>query len=213
MTRSRSPAQRAPQSKEAAIELLEQYAQSSASLAIINANRESALASTNAVADLLAAPLVAEMKEIVKQLKPWWASSFEELTAGKRKSIDLGGCTIGYRINPPSVGHSHGTDADAVIVLQASAYSEQLVRVGYSLDKPAILKLLDAQAAAAAISAAAVGPGASPAAVDDEDTEPSPKPLADLGFSIKQPEIFFIDAIAPSSGDPTTSLPVGQTPA
>lgn len=209
MTRLRTPAQRAPQSKAAAIELLEQFAQKAAALKVVYANRDSTLSTISATADLLAAPLVAEMKEIVKQLKPWWAASIDELTGGKRKSIDLGGCTIGYRISPPKVDHDFAKDDDAVLALQASPYAEQLVRVTYALDKPAILKLLDAQAIAAAAAAEAGKPFVPEL---DDDGHPI-KTLAALGFSSKQTEQFFVDAIAPSSPDASTSIPADPTPA
>lgn len=169
MTRIRSAAQRAPQSTEQAMVLLDRFATLDSELALAEANRQEALAATNAVADSIAIPLIAELKDIAKQLKPWWAASYDELTQGKRKSIELGGCMIGYRISPPKVTYSGGTDAEAVTAVAASAYAEQIIRNTLSLDKPAILKLLEGDDSAA---------------------------LAELGFASKQSEVFFVERVA-----------------
>lgn len=174
MTRLRSAAQRAPQTLEQAAALLARYAAADAAIAAIEADRAERLALANAAADEALVPLVAELKDLAKQLKPWWEGNVEELTAGKRKSIELGGCQVGYRVTPPKVCFAGGTDAAAVAVLIDTDFAERLVRskTTTSLDKPAILK-----------------------ALEGEDAEA----LRALGFAAQQREEFFVDRVAPST--------------
>lgn len=178
MARVRSAAQRAPQTVEQATELLARFADASAQIDALEAQRAASLAQINGAADACIVPLAAELKDIAKQLKPWWAASIEELTAGRRKSIELGGCTIGYRISPPKVVHEHGRDGDAALVLLGTNYADRAVRVSYALDKPGVLKLLDEQA------------------LLEGDAVPDVS-IASLGFAARQVEEFFIDVIAP----------------
>ena len=172
MTRMRSAAQRAPQTIEAATALLARFAEADAQLAAVEAQRQESLAGVNAAADAVAVPLIAELKDIAKQLKPWWEGSFDELTGGKRKSIELGGCSVGYRLSPPKVSYAHGKDEDAVTALQGAGY-DALVRVKPSLDKPAVLKALDGEDA---------------------------NKLLALGFSAPQTESFFVERIVTGAG-------------
>ncbi len=179
MARLRSAAQRAPQTVQQATDLLNRFADVSAQIDALEAQRAASLAQVNGAADTCIVPLAAELKDIAKQLKPWWAASIEELTAGKRKSIELGGCTIGYRISPPKVTHDHGKDGDAAQVLLGTEYEQRGVRISYALDKPGILKVLDEQA------------------LLEGDAVPEVS-LASLGFASKQTEDFFIDVLAPA---------------
>lgn len=190
MTRIRSAAQRAPQTLEAASALAARYSAASAELQVIVANRNAILAAANAAADAHAVPLVAELKDIVKQLKPWWAASIEELTKGKKKSIELAGCMIGYRFTPPKVTYANGTDDDAVIALSATELAAELTRTKVSLDKAAILKLLEAEDVEPAVGAEGADAG--------EQLPSAKHQLEELGFSLKQTEEFFVDVVAPA---------------
>lgn len=186
MARLRSAAERAPQTKDQAVALLERVAVYSAEVAAIEARRANLLARVNGAADAMLVPIAAQIKDAVKQLKPWWAANFDELTEGKRKSIALGGCQVGYRIGNPTVKFANGDDDDAVAALQVAELADRLVRTKPSLDKPAILTALAEKLPAT------------------EGEAPAPSPLADqlisLGFSIKQTETFFVD---PLKGGPS----------
>lgn len=170
MTRLRSAAQRAPQTLEQATELAKRYAVASATIDLIEADRAERLALANAAADEALVPLIAELKDIAKQLKPWWEGNVDDLTAGKRKSIELGGCLLGYRLTPPKVCFDAGTDEVAIAAL-LEADLGALVRRKPSLDKPAILRLLD------------------------EGSEV----LTSLGFEARQKEEFFVDRVTAST--------------
>jgi len=192
MTRIKSAAQRAPQTKEQAIALLETFAQVSANVRLTEAARTEQLALINAAADAELVPLAAQLKDIVKQLKPWWAANIEELTAGKRKSIELASCALGDRLNPPKVHFANGKDADGVAALQSNGFGERLVRMTPTLDKPAILRLLQT----------GTDPGSDADAAEIErlaKIAAEITKLAELGFSVRQTEEFFVEVITPNS--------------
>lgn len=176
MGRVKSPAIKAPQTTEEASALAERFAVVDAELQTRAAEAQASIAATKAVAEAVMLPLLAELKTIEKQLKPWWAVRHEELTEGKRRSIELGGCAIGYRLSTPKVVFSDGTDDDAAATLR-SAEMEEFLRITIAPDKPAILKALST------------------------DGEPGERHdlaarLIGLGFSSKQVDTFFIEPIA-----------------
>ena len=179
MTRLRSPAQRAPQTLEEATAIAGRFATLDAMAASIEASRQRMLVKINGDADTSIAPIVAEMKDIVKRLKPWFAGNYDELTKGERKSIEIGGCHVGYRVSPPKVTFE-GTDADGLAALLESGLDD-LVRVVRSIDKPAVLKALEGEDASSVTA---------------------------LGFTIAQPELFFVDRLQPKP-DPVADVPDG----
>lgn len=139
---------RAPRSTEQAIALLERHAALEGELAAIEANRAQALAATNAVADALAMPLIDELAAIVGKLKPWWAKAAPELTKGKRKSVELGGCHIGTRSGRASL--TIAGDEDAVVtVMRTLRWAKPFVRTKFSIDRAATLKAIDGKHAGA----------------------------------------------------------------
>lgn len=170
MTRLRSAAQRAPQTIDAASELLARFVEVDATIAAEEGARNKALAEINAVADAVLVPLVAERKDLFDRLKPWFAASFDDLTGGKRKSIELGGCMIGYRLTPPKVAFAYGTDKEALEALNHFDRWRGLVRMSEALNKPAILSELT-----------------------EEPGEGIPLEL--IGFEVKQSEDFFLERI------------------
>ena len=200
MARLKSAAQRAPQTREQAIAVLEGYARDSAEIALIEAARAEAIAAIEAKADAELVPLVARLKDAAKQLKSWWEANFEDLTGGKRKSLELAGCTIGYRFPPPSVKFAHGKDADAVVALQGNGYGQRLVRVTYAPDKPAILRLLES-APPPPEDGAELTPEAAQILADIAT-------LKDIGFSIAQSEQFFVDAVDPAADETKQAIAV-----
>ena len=179
MTRLRSPAQRAPQTTEAARALLEHYAQLDAQAALIALARDETISAAHASADAELVPIAAEQKDIVKQLKPWWAASIDALTGGKRKSIELGGCLIGYRISPPKVHFADGNDDAMAAVLIAAELADALVRTRHAPDKAAILRALDG---------------------DDASK------LSELGIEARQREDFFVERMSGDTPAPVDVL-------
>jgi phage host-nuclease inhibitor protein Gam len=178
MSRVKAAALRAPTSLEQATELLAQLATVGATIASHDAQRVTAKQTIDAAADACIVPLAAERDDLFKRLQPWYEANAEDLTAGKRKSIELGGCTIGHRTTPPKLVFEHGKDTDGVEALLYFGRTDGTLKTSApSLVKPVILAEL------------ANGP-ANPDAI----------PLELLGFAPQQSEEFFIEPIAAGVG-------------
>lgn len=196
MGRVRSAAQRAPQTTEQATALCTRYAERSAAAALVIQARDETIAAANQSADAELVPIVAELKDIEKQLKPWFAAHFDTLTGGKRKSIELGGCYLGYRLDKASVAFAHGKDDDMTVTLRAAELTDY-VRTKHSPDKAAIMKALEGERDALAIreaEAPSLGDNGGPPI--EEAARQALSPLHYLGFSIKQGESFFLEPVA-----------------
>ncbi len=135
------PGIRAPRSLKQATELLEQFAGLQGDIDEIEANRAACIADVNARCDTAANELLKRREAIREKLQPWWAANAAELTQGKRKSIELGGCIIGTRSGKESLGVAGDEKAIAKTLLKR-AWAKGLVRVTVSLDKAAILKAI-----------------------------------------------------------------------
>jgi hypothetical protein len=135
---------RIPRSTEQATAMLERYAAIAADVATIEGQRAIGISHANATADTALEPLLAEQAEIREKLEPWWARAAPELTKGKRKSIELGGCMIGTRAGRDSLGMA--TDIEPVIAwLEKRDWAKDLLITKVSIDKSATLKALDGQ--------------------------------------------------------------------
>lgn len=135
-------ARKPPATIKAATALLEQYASLDAQIAGIEANRQDSIADVNARCDTAATNLIKRRSEIEEQLRPWWDANAAELTQGKRKSIELGGCMIGSRTGRASL-EVKGDVAEIAGKLRRRKWAERLIRVTVSLDRSAIMRALD----------------------------------------------------------------------
>lgn len=178
MSRVKAPATRAPASIEQATDLLAQLATVVATIAAHDAQRVSSKQEIDAAADACIVPLAAERDDLFKRLQPWYEANVEKLTAGKRKSIELGGCVIGHRTTPPKLAFEHGKDADGVEALLHFGRADGTLKV----PAPTLIK-------ASILAELATGPA-------DADVIP----LELLGFSPKQSEEFFIEPIDSGTG-------------
>jgi len=134
---------RTPRSRDQAVALLETYGKLAGEIAVIEENREKALSATNAVADAMALKVVEQQVAIVAALEQWWPTARDDLTGGKRKSIELAGCVIGTKLSRASLEHKFDDDAAAVAALRAAKWAKPYVRVTYSVDRTETLKALD----------------------------------------------------------------------
>jgi len=164
---------RPPNTLTQAAALLGHYAEVDAQLAEVEANRKAQLGRINTAADVDAARLTGELEDLRKRLQPWWDANAGELAA-KRKSAQISGCTIGYRIGRPKLTHGFENDSKAVEALRATRWSKQTTRVAYALDRTATLKLLQLEGKAG------------------ED-------LVGMGFKVDQDETFYIERAEPAS--------------
>lgn len=138
---------RTPSSVKQATRLCELYAELDGQIAGIEADRNGSIAAINARADRALNDLIKQRDAIVEKLSPWWDEAAEDLTQGKRKSIELGGCQIGKREGKESL-KVKGKPADIVSRLIKTRWGKNLVRISASLDKRAILKIIGGKRAA-----------------------------------------------------------------
>lgn len=133
---------RTPRSLAAATACAERFAALEAAIGGVEAQRNAAIAEANAEADKLAEPLLSEREEIRARLGAWWPSVAAELTKGKRKSIELGGCLIGSRKASESLTLA-GAEDTIVAALQKRKWAEPLLRTTTRLERRAVLGSLD----------------------------------------------------------------------
>ncbi len=163
--RRKAPAQISVSSVEDATALLNQFGALSADIDAIDAERAVRIAEVNADCDARIAGRRDRVAEIFAQLKPWWSVAGEAL-AGKRRSIELGGCDIGVRRTTPRAVLP-GPVAKAVQLLKDHAFLG-LIKVKESVDKPALIR-----------------------AMTDAESPARPE-LEALGFKVSQRDEFFI---------------------
>jgi phage host-nuclease inhibitor protein Gam len=158
-----------PRTIAKATELLDLFATNTGALEKIEADRNAEIAKINAAADALAAPLVAERDRIHAVIAIWWKTAAAEITKGKRKSAELGGCMLGTRSGRTTLAIAGNPEA-VLVELQAARWAKPYVRTTHAIDKPAALKALD-------------GPHATK--------------LSALGFSKQEGEaVFFLERVA-----------------
>lgn len=133
---------RIPNTVARATALLERHALLEGQVASAEARRSALLARANAAADAKVSPLLEELAALDAALAPWWESDGRAI-AGKRKSVELGGCMIGTRLAKAKLGHDFVDDDAAVLALQGTRYARQAVRVKYTLDRTGTARLLD----------------------------------------------------------------------
>lgn len=179
MSRRRtSPAQRAPQTLPDAIRLLERFSMLANEAQRLEVDRAESKAAIDAAADALIAPVEAELRDIVRQLKPWWAVARDEMTGGKRKSIELAGCIIGHRVANPSLVHPKPEEQAIALLRELGPSYAWTLRETTSLNKQGLINFLRAD--------------------DDNVLAIAVRgKIADLGFSVSQRETFFVD-VAPA---------------
>lgn len=150
-------------------------------------------------------PLAVEMKAILTAAKPWWAANGEQLTDGKKKSVELAGCLIGERLSKPALAHPKPEDV-AIELIKGHGWPA-LLRVKEELDKPAIMKALG-------FERPAEPPSSDNALIDEIEAEDVRDTLLALGFSIAQKEEFFIARQAdPAQPTETVADPAEQVAA
>lgn len=166
---------RTPRTLDQATAMAARFAELDTRLAQIEAERRSQTGQINAACDAVAGPITQELADIARCMAPWWAKHGVELTKGKRKSAELGGCMIGARAQRARLAHGFDNDELALAALIASPYRKGTVAVRYAINRTATLKLLDGTGAVA-------------------------KGLAALGFRSEQPEEAFYIARVEQGG-------------
>lgn len=183
----------APQTIEEATRLIADYLQCGAEVDRIKAEADAAIRAIEASRDEVVAPTDARMKDLLLQLRTWWAVARADLTGGKKKSIELAGAIIGDRIGNPTLKLPKGMkveDAVNFVVSLAESWTgaKRFLRTRVEIDKPALIGELR--------NATAVGPLI--------------ERIREEGFRVVQAEDFFIDRAGKKDPDPVVETPADE---
>lgn len=193
--RRKAPKIDAPSTIGEATNLIAEYLHLSASIEDAKAQADAAIRKIEHARDELIAPAEAELKDKFAQLRTWWAVARDQLTEGKRKSIELAGALIGDRTTPPSLALPKGVTAgDLIETILSEGFEDDYLVVRYALDKQRMIKLLRGP-----FPIELLQPGDDPAELERLHR----KTLADeFGLSVVQRDEFFIARAAPKDPDP-----------
>ncbi len=180
--RMKTPAAPAITSLEELTARVGRFAMLSAEIERLDAEAGEAIAQIKSDLAQRLQPLAVEMKAILTAAKPWWAANGEQLTDGKKKSVELAGCLIGKRLSKPALAHPKPEDV-AIELIKGHGWPA-LLRVKEELDKPAIMKALAYQ------------PGLADDLTENEAALDICDTLQALGFYVSQKEEFFIARLA-----------------
>lgn len=176
--RRKADSQDAPQTIEEAVADAAVYLDTLAQIEAEKLAADRDIDARRALRDDVVATLEKRAKDLFLGLRSWWSVEKQELTDGKRKSIELAGAEIGERKTPPRLTHAGLKSADMVNRLR-SARKRQFLTIKFSLNKPTLI--------------AAIRAGGTPS-----------KLLEKMGFATAQREEFFIDRVEPEAADPKT---------
>lgn len=165
------------------VDRLGRFAALSADADTIVALAEEKIAELKAQRDAALLPIAVEMKKIQQDAQPWWSANAEQLTDGKKKSVELAGCLIGERLSKPSLAYPK-PEQHAIALIEGRQWNA-LLRVKKEMDKPAIMKALAFEM-----------PEVETDPLEEFDALEMRKLLEELGFSIAQKEEFFIARVA-----------------
>lgn len=185
--RMKTPAAPAITSLEELVARVGRFATLSAEIERLAAEADEAIAAIKSELAQKQQPLAVEMKAILAAAKPWWAANSEQLTDGKRKSVELAGCLIGERLSKPSLAFPK-PEEHAINLIEGHGWNA-LLHVKTELDKPMIMKAL----AYDAPDGVSILDDDVASNIDVRDT------LLALGFAIAQKEEFFIALLADKS--------------
>ncbi|MFN3387453.1 MAG: host-nuclease inhibitor Gam family protein [Allosphingosinicella sp.] len=162
---------RTPRTTEQATALLERHAEIEALVASIEGNREKLIARVNGRADARLVPLLEEALQIREKVEPWWKEKGTALLAKGRKSLQLGGCTIGTRTSRGKLEHDFEDDEAAVAAVRHQSFWKKALQVRLYLHRANISTLLSLGGKTG-------------------------ETLKELGFRIQKGEQFFIERVS-----------------
>lgn len=141
-TRKKAPRQDAPQTIEEATALTARYIYLLNLIDVEKVSAQAAIDNLRAQLEEQVKPREEELKAIFRQLRPWWAANKDDLTDGKRKSIELAGAQLGERTTTPALSLPTGTRQEEFAARLHLLGFTSLVRVKMAIDKPACIKAL-----------------------------------------------------------------------
>lgn len=142
MSRRKQAALPTPTSQAEAAELCQDYVAAERRILELKLGYEVQIDRLKAERDAVTARLAAEQQGRFAALKAWWEAGGKAL-AGKRRSAELAGASIGIRLTPPAVKFARGVTAKAVLAWLRQRRAVNFFRTKYELDKQAIIKALN----------------------------------------------------------------------
>lgn len=183
----------APSTITEATSAIARYLELNAQVAQTKAEADAAIRAIEEARDLAVEPVEAEIRSLFAQLRTWWAVARDELTGGKRRSIELAGAMIGDRITPPALKLPKGWKVDDAVEFLTSIAElwptvTEFLRVRTDIEKPALIRLLSASTS----------------------VSPVRDRIVEEGFSTVQRDEFFIDRAAREPADPVIETELQQ---
>ena len=142
MARRKQAALDVPASTDEARELTQAYVETERRIALARLTAEQVIDQVKAERDALLAELTAPQAGRFAALKAWWEAGGKDI-AGKKRSAELAGASIGIRTTPPAVKLAKGVKADAILTWLRGIrwrHASRFIRTKFELDKEAIIK-------------------------------------------------------------------------
>ena len=130
-----------PQSDTQAAEMVQDYVRAERVLLELQLGYQVQLDKLKADRDCALLAMTTEQQGRFARLKAWWEAGGRDL-AGKRRSAELAGATLGIRLTPPAVKFARGWTAQKVLDELLGWLGGDFIRTKYELDKPAIAAVL-----------------------------------------------------------------------
>lgn len=147
MARRKKEAVHVPASRAEAEDMLRDYVTLERDALEERLLAERAIDQIKAVRDGVLADIEAERTSLFEGLKAWWEAGGAAEVAGRKRSAELAGATLGIRKTPPAVKFARKVKAaDVLAWLKTLRWSrvKDFVRVKTELDKQAIIKAVQA---------------------------------------------------------------------
>ena len=142
MSRKKQAVLPVPTTTDGARELMAEYVDAERQIARARLVAEQAIDAVKAERDALIAIYGGPNAQRFAALKAWWEAGGKDL-AGRKRSAELAGATLGIRLTTPAVKFAKGVKAEAVLAwLGSIRWSEarRFWRTKTELDKQAIIK-------------------------------------------------------------------------
>lgn len=114
MSRRKQTALPVPASQLQAAALMVEYVEIERAVLETRLSAERAIDNLKATRDAVLGELAAEQGTRFAALKAWWEAGGKEL-AGKKRSAELGGASLGVRLTPKAVKFARGVKAEAIV--------------------------------------------------------------------------------------------------
>lgn len=138
--RRKAAALAVPETEAEAVAMLDQYVKDERTIRVAREACDRMVSQYQASRDSMIAEYEPAQKLRFAALKSWWEAG-GKARAGAKRSADMAGAKIGFRVAPPTVVLDKGKTVAAVIAwLSRSAWCKTLLRSTPTLDKPAIIK-------------------------------------------------------------------------